>query len=131
MVLFFIVVYGLLLSFYTDRSHYNIRYCWYKFLLNSDRYRDSLFLYQHLSPMKLFITIKYFHPSLNIGLEGVRNAWLLYGNQPPIQLKTVIHQGHLHYRLPVSGKRISYRSLKKGLIKKQITIHLPLQILPF
>jgi hypothetical protein len=81
--------------------------------------------------MKLTIVIKYFHPVLHIGLEDVRNAWLFSGEKIPVQLKTVIHQAHLHYRLPVSGKRISYLSLKKGLIKKQIIIHLPLQLLPF
>ncbi len=64
--------------------------------------------------MKFIITIKYFHPGLNIGLEDVRNAWLISGNETPVHLKTTIHQGHLHYRLPVSGKRISYQSLKKA-----------------
>ena len=81
--------------------------------------------------MQFTITIKYFHPDLKIGLEDVRNAWLLLENKSPVQLKTIIHQGHLHYRLPVSGKRISYLTMKKGLIKKQIIIHQPMLLLPF
>ncbi|HYM95297.1 MAG TPA: hypothetical protein VET23_14255, partial [Chitinophagaceae bacterium] len=86
--------------------------------------------YQQAASMQFTISINYFHSALQIGLQDLRNAWLFSDNNTPIHLKTVIHQGHLHYRLPVSGKRISYRSLKKGLIKKQITIQLPLHLLP-
>jgi len=39
----------------------------------------------------------------------------IIGHQNPVELKTVIHQGNLYYRIPSSGKRISYRTLKKGL----------------
>jgi hypothetical protein len=81
--------------------------------------------------MTTTITINYFHASLNIGLQDVRNAWLLESNQPPVKLKTIIYQGLLTYRLPVSGKRVSYRTLKKGLIKKKIILQQPLYILPF
>ncbi|HVT85836.1 MAG TPA: hypothetical protein VHD35_11595 [Chitinophagaceae bacterium] len=82
--------------------------------------------------MQFTISINYFHPTLQIGLKNVRNAWLFSdNNEDPLPLKTVIHQGHLHYRLPISGKRISYNALKKGLIKKSIIIQLPLQLLPF
>ncbi|TAL47861.1 MAG: hypothetical protein EPN92_04345 [Chitinophagaceae bacterium] len=81
--------------------------------------------------MQLSITIKYFNPLLQIGLEDLRNAWLYSGKETPVKLSTVIHQGVLHYRIPGSGKRISYRTLKKGLIKKRITIPLPVQLLPF
>jgi hypothetical protein len=81
--------------------------------------------------MKISITIKYFHPTLGIGLEDIKSAWLLPGGDPPVQLKTVVHQGHLYYRIPVSGKRISYRSIKKGLIKKHLIIYQPGLLLPF
>ena len=81
--------------------------------------------------MKFLIEIKYFHPELNIGLENIRSAWLLADINNPIELKTIIHQGLLSYRLPDSGRRISYRTLKKGLIKKKIIIRLPLNLLPF
>jgi hypothetical protein len=59
-------------------------------------------------------TIKYFHPGLTIGLEDVKNAWLLLPGKQPLKLKTIIHQGNLSYRLPGSGKRVSYRSIKRG-----------------
>jgi len=81
--------------------------------------------------MKHSIEIKYYHPILRIGLEDVRNAWLLSRDSKPIQLKATIHQGLLSYRIPISGKRISYKTLKKGLIKKNIMIQLPVYLLPF
>lgn len=77
------------------------------------------------------VVIKYFHPGLYIGLEDVRNAWLLKPGIPPKKLTTLIHQGSLCYRFPVTGKRVSYRTLKKGLVRKQIIIKQPLKLLPF
>lgn len=110
-----------------SRQLFNTRYSRYKFLLII-----IVNLYQQAAQMQFTISIKYFHPILQIGLEDVRNAWLFSDNdKTPVPLKTVIHQGHLHYRLPISGKRISYRSLKKGLIRKSIIVQLPLQLLPF
>jgi hypothetical protein len=81
--------------------------------------------------MKFSIEIKYYHPDLYIGLEDLRNAWYMPKDLPPVQLKTIIYRGILTYRLPFSGKRISYRTLKKGLIKKEFTIQLPLFVSPF
>jgi len=81
--------------------------------------------------MKYLIQINYYNPILNIGLEDIRNAWFFHSDYSPIKLKTIIHQGLLVYRFPSSGKRISYLSLKKGLVKKKIIIRLPLQLLPF
>ncbi len=81
--------------------------------------------------MKLSIKIKYYHVILFIGLEDVRNAWYLPKDLLPVKLNTIIHQGLLTYRFPPSGKRISYRTLKQGLQKKNLTIHLPIQLLPF
>jgi hypothetical protein len=81
--------------------------------------------------MKFLIEIKYLHPEFNIGLENIRSAWLLSNTNHPVELKTIIHQNLLSYRLPVSGRRISYCTLKKGLIKKKIVIHLPFNLLLF
>ena len=81
--------------------------------------------------MKFTIEIKYFHPQLMIGLENIKGAWLLFDIKNPVELKTIMHQGNLYYRMPNTGKRISYRTLKKGLVKKKITIRLPVQLLPF
>ena len=75
------------------------------------------------------IKINYLNPTLNLGLQDIRNVWLL--NPVPVKLSTTIHRGTLVFRLPVSGKRISYKSLKRGLIKKEFIIRLPYQLLPF
>lgn len=75
------------------------------------------------------IRLKYFHPDLNIGVLDIKNAWLL--NAVPIKLTTEVHRGSLVFRIPGSGKRISYRSLKKGLVKKTIILKQPLELLPF
>ena len=73
------------------------------------------------------IAIKYYHPSFNLGVQDIRNVWLL--NTNPVKLVTSLHRGSLVFRLPVSGKCISYRTLKKGLIKKQIILHQPFELL--
>ena len=73
--------------------------------------------------------LKYFHPDLNIGFQDIRNVWLL--DEPPVKLQVEIHRGCLVYRLPGSRRRISYNSLKKGLVRKNIIIHTALQLLPF
>jgi hypothetical protein len=75
------------------------------------------------------VIIKYFHPVYNIGLEDIRNAWLL--DKPPVKLKTTIYRGNLVFRIPGSGKRISYLTLKKGLVKKTIVIRQHFDLLPF
>jgi hypothetical protein len=66
------------------------------------------------------IQIKYIHPALNVGIENIRSVWLL--SATPSKLTASIHQGNLIFRIPVTGKRISYKTLKKGLIKKQLLI---------
>lgn len=75
------------------------------------------------------IKMKYLHPSLNLGIQDIKNVWLL--TTTPVKLTTAIHQGNLIFRFPVSGKRISYKTLKKGLIKKQFVIRKSYQLLPF
>jgi hypothetical protein len=74
------------------------------------------------------IHIRYFHPAYNIGMADIRNVWLL--NEQPVRINAALHRGALVFRLP-GGKRVSYRSLKKGLIKKKIILRQPLQVLPF
>jgi hypothetical protein len=80
--------------------------------------------------LNYIITIRYFNPVLKIGLQDVRNAWYL-ADKTPVQLTTIIYQGALYFRFPGSGRRVSYKQLKKGLIKKQIELLFPLQLLPF
>jgi len=81
--------------------------------------------------MRIPVLIKYVHPKYQIGLEDIRNAWLLENAVAPVKLKTIIWQGRLAYRLPVSGKRISYLTLKKGLVHKELIIYTDLYLLPF
>jgi hypothetical protein len=75
------------------------------------------------------VIIKYFHPGLNVGIQDIRNVWLL--EKEPVKLITTLHQVNLVFRIPGSRKRISYLTLKKGLVKKKIIIQRPLYLLPF
>jgi hypothetical protein len=75
------------------------------------------------------ISIRFFHPVLNLGIADIRNVWYL--TNPPVKLKTELHRGSLVFRLHGSNKRVSYRTIKKGLIKKKMIIRLPVQLLPF
>jgi len=62
------------------------------------------------------ITIRYFNPILNIGLQDVRNAWYL-ADQTPIQLTTIIYQGALYFRFP-GRETDKLQKTKKGVDKK-------------
>ncbi len=58
--------------------------------------------------MRIPVLIKYVHPKYQIGLEDIRNAWLLENGAAPVKLKTIIWQGRLAYRLPVSVKSLLF-----------------------
>lgn len=75
------------------------------------------------------VRLQYFHPELNIGMLDIRNAWLL--DKEPVKLITSVHRGNLVFRVPKSGKRISYNFIKKGFIKKLVIIKLPFDSIPF
>ncbi|MFZ1535194.1 MAG: hypothetical protein WAT14_13535 [Chitinophagaceae bacterium] len=75
------------------------------------------------------IQLKYIHPALQLGVQDIRNIWLL--NPVPVKLATSLHRGSLVFRMPVSGKRISYKTLKKGLVKQRISIRKQVKLLPF
>lgn len=77
------------------------------------------------------INIRYYYPELHIGFENIQQAWLLTPGKKPVKLKTIIHQGLLTYRLPITGKRISYRSIKGKLITKQFHFFTDDGLLPF
>jgi hypothetical protein len=51
-------------------------------------------------------------------------------DKTPVRLTTIIDQGALYFRFPCPGRTISYKQLKKGLIKKQIELLRPLELLP-
>ncbi len=65
------------------------------------------------------IILKYWNAQLQIAMQDWRTVY-----QFPQQEKMLveIHQNKLYYRNRGESKRISYRQLKKGLVKKQIII---------
>ena len=74
------------------------------------------------------IALKYWNESLQPGLAD----WKTVYQFPQKELmEKEIHQGNLYYRSRGSNRRISYKQIKKGLIKKQIFIKEALFILPF
>lgn len=75
------------------------------------------------------IHLKYYHPGLNIGMFHLKSVWLLQST--PVQLHVLVYRGNLMYRIPKTRKRVSYATLKKGLLKTNIVIRQPLNILPF
>ena len=76
-----------------------------------------------------YIVLNYYHPTFNIGMQDVRNVWLL--EDPLVKLQPHLHRGALAYRLPKTGKRISYRQLKPGLVKRRLELAIPVTLLPF
>jgi len=66
------------------------------------------------------IKLKYINERLQIGLIDVRQAFLLSPSFTP--LIPEVYKGNLVYRSKGSTKRISYRAIKKGIIKKTIFI---------
>lgn len=70
-------------------------------------------------PFYTMTIIKYRNTKLQIGLTDWKNVY-----QFPQQelMKKEIHQGKLYYRLKGSSKRISYNSIKKDLVKREIII---------
>jgi hypothetical protein len=66
------------------------------------------------------IKIRYFNESLQIGLVNWREVYLLKPHV--IKLNVEVDDGRLVYRAIGSNKRISYRTLKKGLKKKSFSI---------
>lgn len=66
------------------------------------------------------IKIKYFNEALQIAMVNWREVYLL--NPHPIKLNVETDKGRLVYRAKGSAKRISYKTLKKGLKKKTFSI---------
>jgi hypothetical protein len=67
----------------------------------------DIFLALEKLSMYTEVVLKYFNPLLKIGMQDIRQVWLL--NNEPIKLITTVHQGNLVYRVPGTRKRISYR----------------------
>lgn len=75
------------------------------------------------------IKIKFIHQQHNLGFEEARKLWLLTAN--PVLLPVSVYRGNLCYRLPGTGRRLSYRQLKKGWVKKEFNIEFKIGPLPF
>lgn len=62
-------------------------------------------LFEHL-------VINYIHPGLGIGLQNIRNAWLL--ENEPVKLTTTLHRAALFIGFLVPVKESAIVLLKKG-----------------
>lgn len=70
--------------------------------------------------------VQYYNETLQIGLVDWQTAFLFDEQlQSTVQLKTELHRGQLVYRLPGSSRRISYRQVKKQLVKRVIKVNVP------
>ena len=79
--------------------------------------------------MEQIIICKYWNPVLNIAFYSWQQVYLI--GTKSRELKPEVHKGNLVYRIPGSYKRISYATIKKGLVRKNISPVIPLQLLPF
>ena len=70
--------------------------------------------------MMQIIKLKYTNPQLQIGLLNWRTVYLLQPRPVPLHLE--VERGRLVYRVKGSSRRISYALIKKGVIKKAVTI---------
>jgi hypothetical protein len=68
--------------------------------------------------------IKFVNEKLKIGMASWRKVYLL---SPLTPLNVEVHKGALVYRAAGSGKRFTYKQLKKGLVKRKMIIreHFP------
>lgn len=70
--------------------------------------------------MEQKIVLTFLNPQLQIALEDWRTVYLLKPDIIP--LTPEVYKGNLVYRTRGSSKRISYRQIKKGLIRKRIVV---------
>ena len=70
--------------------------------------------------MEQEIILKYFNERLNIAMSDWKIVYLL--DRSPAQLFPEVERGRLVYRAKGSVKRISYATIKKGLVRKQVII---------
>jgi hypothetical protein len=75
------------------------------------------------------VLIRFYHPQLCIGIADLKSVWLL--KDKPVQLHVTVYRGALVYRVPKTRQRISYRMLKKGLVRTSFIIRRPAYLLPF
>jgi hypothetical protein len=76
-------------------------------------------------------SLKYYNEQLRIGLADWKTVFVFNKSSQPVQMQPEFQRGQLVYRIPGSSQRISYRKLKKGLIKKAMEVFIPDLVLPF
>lgn len=79
--------------------------------------------------MEQVIICKYWNPDLQIAFYSWQQVYLIDKKQK--EVKPEFYKGNLVYRIPGSYKRISYTSIKKGIIRKNISVVVPFRLLPF
>lgn len=71
------------------------------------------------------IKLRYYHPGLKVAFENWKEIYLIGEGQYFELLSTEVYQGQLVYRVKGSSKRITWRRIKKGLLKKEVLLYLP------
>ena len=70
------------------------------------------------------IVCTYFSPAYNIAFADWQTVYLL--SEKPVALYPKVHRGALVYRIPTTGKRISYKKLKRNLVKQKVIVRVSL-----
>ena len=70
------------------------------------------------------VTFRYYNPVLKLAFNSWNEVYLLA--EQPVLLKTGIHRSCLVYRMPQTGKRISYKKIRQGLLKQDIVLEFEL-----
>jgi hypothetical protein len=60
---------------------------------------------------------KYFSHGFSFAFAYCQHAYLI--GETPVLLQPRVHRGALVYRIPATGKHISYKQLKKTLLNKE------------
>jgi hypothetical protein len=79
--------------------------------------------------MEQTIICKYWNPILKIAFYSWQQVYLI--DTKPKELRPEVHKGNLVYRIPGTYKRIGYFNIKKDLVRKNVSIVVPFQLLPF
>ncbi len=71
------------------------------------------------------IQLRYYNPGLQIAFSNWKEMYFVKASNEFEMLSTEVYQGQLVYRYKGSDKRIIWRRIKKGLLKKEVLLYLP------
>lgn len=71
------------------------------------------------------IRLQYYHSQFKIAFSHWRNLYLLKDNNDFELLSVEVYHGQLVYRVKGSHHRITWKQIKKGLLKKETLLYLP------